>query len=83
MAEAKSKAQKILEFFPGATPFRKATYATLTGGLTAFLVANGIYIPNDETLILVAFIVTSRFLYLKLATPITKLLDESINVVLC
>lgn len=78
--EAKSKAQKILEYFPGETKMRKATYATLTGGLTAWLVANGIYIPNEETLIVVAFAIVTRVLYIKLRAPITNLIDSSINV---
>lgn len=59
---------------------RKATYATLTGGLTAFLVANGIYIPNDETLILVSFLIVVRALYVKLGTPVANMIDASINV---
>jgi hypothetical protein len=59
---------------------RKATYASLTGGLTAFLVANGIYIPNDETLILIAFIIVTRVLYVKLGTPVANLIDASISV---
>lgn len=78
--EAQSKAQKILEYFPGTTNFKKATYATLTAGLAAFLVTSGIYIPNDETLILAAFLIVTRVLYVKLSAPITNLIDSTINV---
>lgn len=59
---------------------KKATFATLTGGLTAFLVTKGIYIPNDETLILVAFLIVARVLYVKLSTPLANLIDSSIKV---
>jgi hypothetical protein len=69
-----------LQLFPGATNLRKATYATVTGGITAFLVANGIYIPNDETLILAAFILVTRVLYVKIGGPLANLIDSSINV---
>jgi len=77
--EAKNRAHQILQYFPGDTLARKATYATLTGGLMAFLVANGIYIPNDETLILAAFVLVARALYVKLASPIAKLIDGNIG----
>lgn len=79
--EARGRAQQILQYFPGNTLARKATYATITSGLTAFLVANGIYIPNDETLILVAFIIVSRVLYVKLGAPVAALLDGAIDEV--
>ncbi len=59
---------------------RKAAYATITGGLVSFLVANGIYIPNDETLILVAFALVVRVLYVKLSPLLTDLIDSGINV---
>ena len=59
---------------------RKATYATLTGGLAAFLVSSGVYIPSDETLILAAFLIVTRVLYVKLAIPITKMIDSGIDV---
>lgn len=78
--EAKSKAQQILQYFPGSTNVRKATYATITGGITAFLVSSGIYIPNDETLIVAAFIIVVRVLYVKLSPLITNLIDSGINV---
>lgn len=77
--EAKNRAHQILQYFPGDTLVRKATYATLTGGLMAFLVANGIYIPNDETLILAAFVLVARALYVKMASPIAKLIDGNIE----
>lgn len=79
--EARGRAQQILQYFPGSTLARKATYATITSGLTAFFVANGIYIPNDETLILVAFIIVSRVLYVKLGTPVAALIDGAIDEV--
>lgn len=67
--------------FPGDTNAKKATFATLTGGLMAFLVANNIYIPNDETLILAAFIIVVRTLYVKLGGPIADMIDAAINEV--
>lgn len=78
--EAQSRAQQILQYFPGSTIVRKAAYATITGGLVAFLVSNGIYIPNDETLILVAFALVVRVLYVKLSPLLTDLIDSGINV---
>lgn len=79
--EAQGRAHQILQYFPGNTLARKATYATIVSGLTAFLVANGIYIPNDETLILAAFVIVSRFLYVKLSAPVAALLDGAIDEV--
>ncbi len=65
--------------FPGDTNAKKAAYATLTGGLMAFLVANNIYIPNDETLILAAFTIVVRTLYVKLSGPLSDMIEAGIN----
>lgn len=66
--------------FPGDSMFKKSAYATLFGGAMSFLVAKGIYIPNEETLILVAFMIMSRLAYVKLADPIGSLFESYINV---
>ncbi len=81
--EAQSKAKAILEMFPGDTLFKKSAYATLTGGLVSFLVSKGIYVPNEETLILVAFLIMSRLAYVKLAGPIGTLFETYITVEIC
>ena len=60
--------------------FSKTAYATLGTGLSAFLVSQGIYIPNEETLVLVAFVITVRALYNKLAGPMSDFLDASVQV---
>lgn len=69
--------------FPGETLFKKSAYATLFGGAMSFLVSKGIYIPNEETLILVAFLIMSRLAYVKLADPIGSLFQSYINVTNC
>lgn len=65
---------------PGDTAFTKTAYATIGTGLGAFLIAKGIYIPNDETLVLAAFAITIRALYTKLSGPVSEYLENSINV---
>lgn len=64
---------------PGDSLTKKSAYATLGGGLTAFLVSQGIYIPNEETLILVAFLIMARLAYVKLASPIGSMLQDYIT----
>lgn len=65
---------------PGNSLLKKSAYTTLGGALTAALVASGIYIPNEETLILVAFLIMARLGYVKLATPIGSLFQSYIDV---
>lgn len=60
--------------------FKKTTYATLGSGVAAFLISKGIYIPNEETLVLVAFIIVVRGLFVKLSGPVTAYLDAEFNV---
>lgn len=79
-SEAKSKAQALLALLPGETAFSKTAYATMGTGLGAFLISQGIYIPNDETLVLVAFALTTRALYTKLSGPLSEYLEKSIQV---
>lgn len=78
--EASSRAKSILAMLPGDTAFSKTAYATIGTGLGAFLIAKGIYIPNDETLVLAAFAITIRALYTKLSGPVSEYLENSINV---
>ena len=78
--EAKSRAKSLLAMLPGETAFTKTAYATIGTGLGAFLISKGIYIPNDETLVLVAFAITMRALYNKLSGPVSEYLDKSISV---
>lgn len=65
---------------PGESAVAKAAYAAVGGGVATLLVTQGIYIPNDETLVLVAFALTTRALYVKLAGPVGAYLQASINV---
>lgn len=67
--------------FPGDSLFKKSAYATVAGGITAFLVSNGIYIVNEETLVLVAFLIMSRFAYVKLSGPLGEFFENYINVI--
>ena len=76
--EAKSRAQAIIDLLPGNTNFAKTAYATIGTGLGAFLITKGIYIPNDETLVLIAFALTTRVLYNKLSGPLSEYLEQSI-----
>lgn len=78
--EAQTRAQSLLALLPGDTAFSKTAYATIGTGLGAFLISKGIYIPNDETLVLVAFAITVRALYTKLSGPVGEYLEASINV---
>lgn len=78
--EAQSRAKALLAMLPGETAFSKTAYATIGTGLGAFLISKGIYIPNDETLVLVAFAITIRALYTKLSGPVSEYLEKSINV---
>ena len=78
--EANSRAKSLLAMLPGDTAFTKTAYATIGTGLGAFLIAKGIYIPNDETLVLAAFAITIRALYTKLSGPVSEYLENSINV---
>lgn len=75
--EAQGRAQQILNYFPGESPFKKAAYATITGGLLAWLTTSGIYIPNEETVALAGFAVVVRFLYVKLKDPLNSMLESS------
>ena len=81
--EANSRAKSLLAMLPGDTAFSKTAYATIGTGLGAFLIAKGIYIPNDETLVLAAFAITIRALYTKLSGPVSEYLENSINVNSC
>ena len=78
--EANSRAKSLLALLPGDTAFTKTAYATIGTGLGAFLISKGIYIPNDETLVLAAFALTIRALYTKLSGPVSEYLEKSINV---
>jgi F-type H+-transporting ATPase subunit b len=78
--EAESRAKSILKLFPGETMFSKTAYVTITTGLVSFLISKGIYIPNEETLVLISFLITVRALYNKLSKPISDYLENSINV---
>lgn len=78
--EANSRAKSLLAMLPGDTAFSKTAYATIGTGLGAFLIAKGIYIPNDETLVLAAFAITIRALYTKLSGPVSEYLENSISV---
>lgn len=66
--------------FPGDSPFKKSAYATVAGGIGAFLISKGIYVVNEETLVLVAFLIMSRFAYVKLSQPISEFFEGYINV---
>jgi len=65
---------------PGENNFKKALYSALGGGATAGLIASNIYIPNEETLILIAFLIMSRLAYVKLSAPISSLFDSYVQV---
>lgn len=82
-AQAASRAQAIIDLLPGSTAFSKTAYATIGTGLGAFLISKGIYVPNDETLVLIAFALTIRTLYNKLSGPLSSYLEASIAVITC
>ena len=79
-AEIQSRAQSLLAMLPGDSAFSKTAYVTIGTGLGAFLISKGIYIPNDETLVLVAFAIPIRAIYNKVSGPISEYLENSINV---
>lgn len=69
-----------MELLPGETPFKKSAFATIAGGIGAFLVSKGIYIVNEETLVLVAFLIMARLAYVKLSGPIGEFFEGYIMV---
>lgn len=75
-----SKKSLFLEMLPGENNFKKALYSVLGGGATAGLIASDIYIPNEETLILIAFLIMSRLAYVKLSAPISSLFESYVQV---
>ena len=79
-AQAASRAQALIDLLPGSTVLTKTAYATIGTGLGAFLITKGIYVPNDETLVLIAFALTIRTLYTKLSGPLSSYLESSITV---
>ncbi len=79
-AQASSRAQALIDLLPGSTAFSKTAYATIGTGLGAFLITKGIYVPNEETLVLIAFALTIRTLYNKLNGPLSSYLESSITV---
>jgi hypothetical protein len=82
-AQAASRAQALIDLLPGSTALTKTAYATIGTGLAAFLITKGIYVPNDETLVLIAFALTTRTLYTKLSGPLSSYLETSITVIDC
>lgn len=55
--------------------FKKTANLTIGTGLMAGLIANDIYIFNEESLILMSFLLFSRFLYLKAGPPLREYLE--------
>ena len=75
-----SKISLLLDMIPGETKFKKSVYFTTTAAVMTYLTETGIYIVNHETLVLVAFYLAMRLLYVKLGGPIGEYLQASIDV---
>lgn len=78
--QAQQKAQALLDMLPGDTFLKKTTFATLGAGLASFLISKGIYVFDGESLILISFLIVTRYLYLKLSGPLSDYLQGLIDV---
>ena len=75
-----SKINLLLDMIPGETKIRKSICFTTTAAIVTYLIKSGIYIVNHETLVLIAFYLAMRWLYLKVGPPIGEYLQASIDV---
>lgn len=75
-----AKAASILDALPGNSLISKTTWVTLGAGLTAFTVSNELYVANDETVILAAFLIFATFVGRATAKPYTDWANATIEV---
>lgn len=76
-----SKIELLLDLIPGGTKIRKSICFTTTAAVMTYLIKSGIYIVNHETLVLVAFYLAMRLLYIKVGPPLGEYLQASIDVI--
>ncbi|WFD03375.1 atp4 subunit B of the stator stalk of mitochondrial F1F0 ATP synthase [Malassezia obtusa] len=74
-----AKAASILDALPGNSLISKTTWVTLGAGLTAFTVSNELYVANDETVILAAFLIFATFVGRATAKPYTDWANATIE----
>ncbi|WFD00481.1 atp4 subunit B of the stator stalk of mitochondrial F1F0 ATP synthase [Malassezia yamatoensis] len=74
-----AKASSILDSLPGNSLISKTTWVTLGAGLTAFTVSNELYVANDETVILAAFLIFATFVGRATAQPYTDWANGAIE----
>jgi F-type H+-transporting ATPase subunit b len=77
--QTQSKLRALINLIPGESAIGKLGYTAVGGGLATFLISQELYIPNDETLVLVAFALATRALYTRLSGPLSAYLDTSIG----
>lgn len=75
-----SKITLLLDLIPGESKIRKSIFFTATAAIATYLIKSGIYIVNHETLVLIAFYLAMRLLYLKVGPPLGEYLQASIDV---
>ena len=75
-----AKAASLLDALPGNSLVSKTTWVTLGAGLTAFTVSNELYVANDESVILAAFLIFATFVGRATAKPYTEWANSTIDV---
>ncbi|KAI3629001.1 hypothetical protein CBS9595_000073 [Malassezia furfur] len=74
-----AKAASLLDALPGNSLVSKTTWVTLGAGLTAFTVSNELYVANDESVILAAFLIFATFVGRATAKPYTEWANSTID----
>ncbi|WFC96563.1 atp4 subunit B of the stator stalk of mitochondrial F1F0 ATP synthase [Malassezia brasiliensis] len=74
-----AKAASLLDALPGNSLISKTTWVTLGAGLTAFTVSNELYVANDESVLLAAFLIFATFIGRATAKPYTDWANSTID----
>lgn len=68
-----------LEMIPGNTNLQRSLYTVGTGGIAAAGIYTNVYIPTEETFMVVSFVIVVRALYIMLRKPVTDWTDAEFN----
>ena len=74
-----SKASALLDILPGNSIVSKTGWVTLGTGLSALAVSKELYVANEETVILVAFLIFATFLGKNVSGPYKEWADGQIE----
>ncbi|KAF9584707.1 atp4 subunit B of the stator stalk of mitochondrial F1F0 ATP synthase, partial [Lunasporangiospora selenospora] len=74
-----SKAQSIIDALPGNSLVTKTGYVTALAGAAAYFISKEIYVFNEETLVLLAFLVTFGGIVKNAREPFNEWADSHIN----